>query len=74
MLKCYDCLEENKDTEAVGVCIVCGKGLCMEHIKQVEFPMKGGGYPLPHKTLKKGLPRMLCKECIGTILEDGFCV
>lgn len=41
MLKCYDCLENNKDSEAVGVCIVCGKGLCMEHIKQVEFPMKG---------------------------------
>lgn len=41
MLKCYDCLEKSKENEAVGICIVCGKGLCMEHIKQVEFPMKG---------------------------------
>ena len=28
MLKCYDCSEENKVNEAVGICIVCGKGLC----------------------------------------------
>jgi len=55
MLKCYDCFEKSKDTEAVGVCIVCGKGLCMEHIKEVEFPMKGG-YPLPNLNLKKGFP------------------
>jgi hypothetical protein len=73
MLRCYDCLEENKVNEAVGVCIVCGKGLCIEHIKQVEYPMKGG-YPLPHLTLKKDLPRMLCQECINTTLGQEFCV
>jgi hypothetical protein len=59
MLKCYDCSEDNKVNEAVGVCIVCGKGLCIQHIKQIELPMKGG-YPLPHLTLKKDLPRMMC--------------
>jgi hypothetical protein len=39
----------------------------MEHIKQVEFPMKGG-YPLPHVTLKKAMPRMMCSECIDTTI------
>jgi hypothetical protein len=73
MLKCYDCLEESKDSEAVGVCIVCGKGLCMEHIKQVEFPMRGG-YPLPKLNLKKGLPRMMCRECIDSIFGEDMCV
>ncbi|HIH75443.1 MAG TPA: DUF2180 family protein, partial [Methanosarcina sp.] len=66
-------LENNRDSEAVGVCIVCGKGLCIEHIKQVEFPMKGG-YPLPKVTLKKDLPRMMCRECIDATLGEGFCV
>ena len=73
MLKCYDCLENNKDSEAVGVCIVRGKGLCMEHIKQVEFPMKGG-YPLPELKLKKDLPRMMCRECIDATVGEDFCV
>jgi hypothetical protein len=73
MLKCYDCLEKNQDSESVGVCIICGKGLCMEHIKQVEFPMKGG-YPMPELTLKKDLPRMMCRECIDSTLGEGFCV
>jgi hypothetical protein len=73
MLKCYDCFETSKDSEAVGICIVCGKGLCMEHVKQVEFPMKGG-YPLPHLMLKKGLPRLLCRECIDSIIGEGFSI
>lgn len=73
MLKCYDCLEKSKDIEAVGVCIVCGKGLCMEHIKEVEFPMKGG-YPLPNLNLKKGLPRMMCRECIDSVFGEDMCV
>jgi hypothetical protein len=72
MLKCYDCSEENKVNEAVGVCIVCGKDLCTEHIKQIELPMKGG-YPMSHLTLKKDLPRMMCQECIDTTLGvDSF--
>lgn len=74
MLKCYDCAEEGKDTEAVSICIVCGKGVCMDHVKELDVPLKGGGYPLPHKALKKPLPRMLCKECVDTILKEGFCV
>lgn len=72
MLRCYDCAEANKVNEAVGICIVCGKGLCTEHIKEVELPMKGG-YPMPHLTLKKDLPRMMCQECIDTTLGvDAF--
>jgi hypothetical protein len=71
MLKCYDCFEENKINEAVGVCIVCGKGFFMEHIKQIEVPMKGG-YPMPHLTLKKDIPKMMCRECIDATLIDAF--
>ncbi len=52
-------------------CIVCGKGLCMEHIKQIEVPMKGG-YPMPHLKLKKDIPKMMCRECIDATLIDAF--
>jgi hypothetical protein len=42
-------------------------------VKQVELPMKGE-YPIPHLMLKKDLPRMMCCECINTILGKEFCV
>src|SRR5450756_3065873 len=30
-MQCYVCAKAGKQTEAVGVCIVCGMGLCMDH-------------------------------------------
>jgi len=30
-MQCYMCAKASKQTEAVGICIVCGMGLCMEH-------------------------------------------
>lgn len=31
-MKCYVCAKEGKDTEAIAICIVCGMGLCEDHI------------------------------------------
>jgi len=72
MLKCYECAENRTDEEAVSVCIMCGMGLCMEHAKRIDLPIRVGGYPAPVKILKKGLPRFVCREC-GNILLPGSC-
>jgi hypothetical protein len=32
-MKCYECAREGKDTDAVGICIVCGRGVCKEHLR-----------------------------------------
>ena len=29
-MQCYVCAKAGKQTEAVGICIVCGMGLCMD--------------------------------------------
>jgi len=71
MMKCYDCMEDGKDTEAVSVCIVCGKGLCMEHTKIMELPVTSGEYP-DFKVCHKGLPRMMCNYCVKNTLVDAF--
>lgn len=72
MLKCYDCMEESNDSEAVSICIVCGKGLCMDHARRMDLPIWSGNYPSPAKVLKKELPRILCNDCIKHTLVDAF--
>ncbi len=71
MMKCYKCLEENNDTEAVAVCIVCGMGLCMDHVKVMELPVSAGKYP-EYKECKVPLPRFLCRDCLDQIMVDAF--
>lgn len=72
MLKCYECAINGVTEEAVAICIMCGKGMCMEHAKRVDLPIWQGGYPTPVKVLKKGLPRFICQEC-AEVLMPGAC-
>lgn len=71
MLKCYICDEKGVDEEAVVVCIVCGIGLCRDHARRVDLPISEGYYPMPVKTLKKGLPRFMCEECLEKVLPEA---
>lgn len=71
-MKGYICAKMGKNTDAVAVCIVCGMGVCMEHAKRVDLPIWEGGYPVPVKMLKKGLPRFVCADC-GNVLVPGAC-
>lgn len=72
MLKCYDCMEDNTDAEAVSVCIACGKGLCMEHTHRLDVPIWEGSYPMPVKVMDKSLPRIMCEYCRYKTLDTGF--
>lgn len=62
-MKCYICSKEGKNTDAIAICIVCGMGLCEEHIVHEEIERWSGGYPFPSEKLDKTLPRILCKRC-----------
>jgi hypothetical protein len=62
-MKCYTCVLEGGDHEAVAVCIVCGKGLCMEHAIHEDIELWEGNYPFSSKRIKTKLPRILCEEC-----------
>jgi hypothetical protein len=35
-MKCYECAKQNKITDAVSTCAICGKGLCMEHAHEID--------------------------------------
>ena len=62
-MKCYVCEKMGIDREAYGVCIVCGMGLCSEHMVRSDVETFEGGYPFPSRKLKKPIPRILCPEC-----------
>ena len=69
MMKCYDCMLEGRETEAEGICIVCGKGLCKNHMKEMMVPIKTE-YPIP-SLMKIDLPKVLCAECVKSILMES---
>jgi hypothetical protein len=62
-MKCYICAKAGKETDAVGICIVCGMGLCMDHAIREDMDIWEGGYPFPIKKTKVKMPRILCEEC-----------
>ena len=55
-MQCYVCAKAGKQTEAVGICIVCGMGLCMDHALREDVDLWEGGYPFPNKKATKKLP------------------
>lgn len=62
-MKCYMCALEGKDTDALAICIVCGMGICMEHLIREDVEIWEGNYPFPSKRFDKTLPRFLCEWC-----------
>ncbi|MEN6329559.1 MAG: DUF2180 family protein [Methanobacteriaceae archaeon] len=66
-MKCYICAQEGKDSDALAICIVCGMGLCQEHIIRQEMEIWEGGYPFPSSKVKKTLPRILCPFCYNAL-------
>lgn len=66
-MKCYLCAKEGKSTDAVGICIICGMGLCMEHAVREDIAMWEGGYPFPERKMNRTMPRILCPECNAAV-------
>lgn len=58
-MKCYVCAKDEKSSEAVAVCIICGMGLCMDHAieKNVPLVQRTSGWAA------KEVLHILCPEC-----------
>lgn len=70
-MKCYVCATQGKETDAVGICIVCGMGVCMHHAIREERSVWEGGYPFPAKKAGATMPRILCPDCASAIQQGG---
>lgn len=69
-MKCYDCAKLGKDTEAVTICIVCGKGICMEHSLRENLPLVDivdWGFGKEEHRYPIDIPKFLCADCKSAI-------
>jgi hypothetical protein len=74
---CYKCAKEGKETPAIGICVVCGMGLCEGHVKiaQVTFTemvmLDGGGVAMlgVERRRERKAPRFLCDECYAGVAQ-----
>ena len=72
-MMCYECNKLGKDTPAVAICIVCGMGLCPEHLVREELPVWQeviGGMGTVRQKLPETLPRILCAECYQALHQE----
>lgn len=71
-MQCYMCAKAGKQTEAVGICIVCGMGLCMEHAIRDDVVLTATGQNVwAHTQEPIRLPRILCLECKQALEQPG---
>mgnify|MGYP001607045750 FL=1 len=74
---CYKCAKLGKETQAVGICVVCGMGLCKDHVNIAEvtftemvlmdttsIAMLG----MDQKRQRKA-PRFLCDDCYAGVAQ-----
>ncbi len=78
-MKCYKCANAGKENEAAGMCVVCGMGLCMDHIKMVEVSfweaqlmdwVTVSGLGIDNKVERK-VPKILCDECYALTAQEA---
>lgn len=65
-MNCYDCASDEKTTEAVGVCAVCGAGVCSEHAvvqTLAQWRNTGSGIGGPYVRAPKDQRRFVCRDC-----------
>jgi hypothetical protein len=58
---CYICAQKEKETPAVGMCVVCGMFLCKEHALRHDLEKWQDYVVSPVKKTK--VPRILCGPC-----------
>ena len=69
-MKCYQCAKMGKDTDAIGICIVCGMGLCKDHLRREESPVWDGDYPVRLKPDVEHILRIVCEPCHEALMEN----
>lgn len=59
---CYDHLKTGTQKEAVAVCPICGRGVCMEHAHEQRMQIKRESGWVGHETTY-----ILCNTCFDAV-------
>lgn len=63
-MKCYVDAKVGVDKEAVATCVICGKGLCMEHANERTLQMRRESGWVLHETVY-----ILCDTCVAALAQ-----
>ncbi|MET9967650.1 DUF2180 family protein [Streptomyces sp. NPDC006356] len=44
-MKCYECVQAGRVSEAVAVCRLCGAGVCADHVRTETMQLRGTAHP-----------------------------
>jgi hypothetical protein len=72
---CYDCMESGGAAEAVAICVLCGTGLCRDHLVCERLPVhETVPYGLGERKHELPLPRrrFLCQECYRAVHQAEY--
>ncbi len=70
-MKCYICNQEEKETDAIAICIACGIAVCKEHSVREQIPVTETykwGMGEEKVTLPLPVPRILCTWCYQALV------
>ncbi|AKB84571.1 MULTISPECIES: DUF2180 family protein [Methanococcoides] len=78
-MKCYECAKNGKDTDAVGICIVCGEGVCKDHLKREKIPLWDGEFDVKLRCMGESCKlkdvdpqlKILCTKCHYALVENN---
>jgi len=69
-MKCYDCAVNDGVAEAVGICSICGRAVCLKHATMQHLPqhrVSEAGIGGPIVRLPHDRPRLVCQECDAAV-------
>ncbi|MFH0816198.1 MAG: DUF2180 family protein [Methanobacteriota archaeon] len=74
---CYKCAKKGKESQAVGICVVCGMGLCQDHVRIAEVTftemvlMDTAGMAMlgMERKRERKAPRFLCDDCYAGVAQ-----
>ncbi len=69
-MQCYDCAAQTKAADAVGICVLCGRGVCLQHAQLQHLPQfrnAGTGMGGPVVRSAHDRPRLVCRECAAAV-------
>lgn len=71
-MKCYTCDQAGESKEAVGICVVCGMGVCSHHAVRKDVPVWLWQGLLPPKgPMPKSMMRIQCDTCAQALVQEG---
>ncbi|MDK2892853.1 DUF2180 family protein [Methanohalophilus sp.] len=77
-MKCHECEKEGKHSDTVGICIICGRGVCNDHLVREQVPVWEGEYQIRLKCMgdecelkdMQPLLKIVCKPCHEALKDN----